>query len=76
MQEALYKSKQRYKSLYDYNSDVVCEIDLHGNILDINPAAERITGESLNMAHENLSIINLFGAENILLECPIILKEP
>jgi PAS domain S-box-containing protein len=66
MKEALLKSEQRYKSLFDYNSDVVCEVNLQGNILAINSAAEQITGEALNMVGENLSIMNLFGVENIL----------
>lgn len=63
-EDALYTSKQRYKSLFDYNSDIVCEIDLEGNILDINPFAERITRELLKMDRKNLSIFRLFGAEN------------
>jgi len=66
MLEALYKSEQRYKSLFDYNSDVVCELDLSGNILAINSAAEHITGERLHVSGENLSIMNLFGADNSL----------
>lgn len=66
MKEALYKSEQRYKSLFDYNSDVVCEIDLSGNILNINSAADHITGERIHVPGENLSIMNLFGAENTL----------
>lgn len=66
MKEALLKSELRYKSLFDYNSDVVCEVNLQGNILAINSAAEQITGEALNMVGENLSIMNLFGVENIL----------
>ncbi|MEK5255894.1 PAS domain S-box protein [Paenibacillus sp. FSL F4-0125] len=65
MKEALLKSEQRYKSLFDYNSDVVCEVNLQGNILAINSTAEQITGESISMVGENLSIMNLFGAENI-----------
>jgi len=65
LKEALLKSEQRYKSLFDYNSDVVCEVNLQGDILAINSAAEQITGESLSMVGENLSIMNLFGAENM-----------
>jgi two-component system sensor histidine kinase ComP len=64
MQDALFKSEQRYNSLFDYNSDIVCELDLQGNILNINSAAEHITGESFSMVGENLSIMNIFGAEN------------
>ncbi|OMD35297.1 PAS domain S-box protein [Paenibacillus odorifer] len=65
MKEALLKSEQRYKSLFEYNSDVVCEVNLQGNILSINSAAEQITGEALSMLGDNLSIRNLFGVENI-----------
>ncbi|MNO27426.1 Sensor histidine kinase ComP [compost metagenome] len=65
MKEALLKSEQRYKSLFDYNSDVVCEVNLQGDILAINSAAEQITGDSLSMVGENLPIMNLFGVENV-----------
>ncbi|OMD63681.1 hypothetical protein BSK62_20825 [Paenibacillus odorifer] len=64
MQEVLLKSEQRYKSLFDHNPDIVCELDLQGSIVAINPAAEQITGEAFNRFGENLSIVNLFGAEN------------
>lgn len=64
MQEALQKNEQRYKSLFDYNSDIVCELDLHGNILAINPIANQITGELLNVPTDCLSVKNLFGVEN------------
>lgn len=40
-------------------------MNLQGNILAINSTAEQITGESISMVGENLSIMNLFGAENI-----------
>ncbi|HBS45437.1 MAG TPA: hypothetical protein DEA91_14990 [Paenibacillus sp.] len=40
-------------------------MNLQGDILAINSAAEQITGESLSMVGDNLSIMNLFGIENI-----------
>ncbi|WP_082063153.1 sensor histidine kinase [Paenibacillus sp. IHBB 10380] len=64
MEEALHRNEQRYKSLFEYNSDVVCELDLFGNILASNPVAENITGEQLNSSEESLSIMNVFGAEH------------
>ncbi|OAB40135.1 PAS domain S-box protein [Paenibacillus glacialis] len=64
MEEAIHSYEQRYKSLFDYNSDVVCELDLLGNILAINPVAEDITGERLNISRETLSIVDMFGDEN------------
>ncbi|WP_438348539.1 PAS domain S-box protein [Paenibacillus sp. FA6] len=63
MEEELHRNEQRYKSLFAYNSDAICELDLLGNVLAINPAAENITGERLSIAKEGLSIMNIFGAE-------------
>lgn len=63
MEEDLCRNQQRYKSLFEYNSDAVCELDLHGNILAINPAAEGITGDQLLATEDALSFINVFGAE-------------
>jgi len=64
MEETLYRNEQRYKSLFEYNTDVVCELDLQGNTLAINPAAENITGERLNPSCESLSIVDIFGNEH------------
>ncbi|HEY2493270.1 MAG TPA: PAS domain S-box protein [Paenibacillus sp.] len=64
MEEALHRNEQRYKSLFEYNSDVVCELDLFGNILASNPVSENITGEHLNSSEESLSIMNVFGTEH------------
>lgn len=41
---ALHESEQRYKSLFDYNHDVSYMLKKDGTILNINKAAERITG--------------------------------
>lgn len=43
-QQRLAVRMERYKSLIDYNPDIVCWLDLNGNILSINPATEKITG--------------------------------
>ncbi|MEK4513346.1 PAS domain S-box protein [Paenibacillus anaericanus] len=64
MEEALQRSEQRYKSLFEYNTDVVCELDLLGNIVDMNQAAENITGERLNSIKESRSIMNIFDVEH------------
>ncbi|MNI07818.1 Sensor histidine kinase ComP [compost metagenome] len=64
MEEALHRSEQRYKSLFEYNSDVVCELDLNGNVLSINPSAEIITGERWDAPEGSAStIMEVFGAE-------------
>lgn len=62
-EEALLRSEQRYKSLFEYNSDVVCELDLHGNVLAINPVAEKITEEELNIDKGSFSLQEFFGTE-------------
>ncbi|MCM3663234.1 EAL domain-containing protein [Mesobacillus subterraneus] len=40
----LIESEQRYRSLVDHNLDAVFSIDLKGKILDVNPAAQMLTG--------------------------------
>ncbi|WP_211340540.1 sensor domain-containing protein [Mesobacillus subterraneus] len=40
----LIESEQRYRSLVDHNLDAVFSIDLKGKILDVNPAAQLMTG--------------------------------
>lgn len=40
----LMESEQRYRSLVDHNLDAVFSIDLKGKILDVNPAAQSLTG--------------------------------
>lgn len=66
MEEALHRSEQRYKSLFEYNSDVLCELDLEGNVLAINPAAERITGEQLyGVVRDPSAILDIFGADSV-----------
>ncbi|QMV41974.1 PAS domain S-box protein [Cohnella cholangitidis] len=67
MEDELHKSEQRYKSLFEYNSDVICELDLNGNVMDINPTAEKITGERLLGADANFSMDDVFGKDNIQL---------
>lgn len=62
MEEALQRSEQRYKSLFEYNADAVCELDLLGNIIDMNQAAENITGERLHSIADHRPIMNIFDA--------------
>lgn len=40
----LEESEQRYKSLFEYNPDLVYMIDLKGNITNLNPIFEDLTG--------------------------------
>jgi PAS domain S-box-containing protein len=67
IEEALHRSEQRYKSLFEYNSDIICEVDLGGNILAINPAAEQITGELIRDNDLDLSLVEIFGTDNLQL---------
>lgn len=46
MERQLAESEQRYRSLFAHNSDPVYCFDLEGNLLDLNPAVERLTGYS------------------------------
>lgn len=38
---------QRYQSLFKYNPDGAFSVDIHGDLLDINPSLERLLGYSL-----------------------------
>lgn len=40
----LEESRQQYKSLFDYSPDIIYMLDLHGNISNLNPHFEVITG--------------------------------
>ncbi|KRE50606.1 hypothetical protein ASG85_20325 [Paenibacillus sp. Soil724D2] len=50
------ESKQRYKSLFDRNPDIVFTLDLSGKITSINPMLEKILGYS----PESIMDVNLF----------------
>jgi two-component system, sporulation sensor kinase E len=54
----LEESEQRYKSLFDYNPDIVYMIDLNGVIANLNPQFQTITGftpeETVGRKLENL----------------------
>nr|WP_225995666.1 EAL domain-containing protein [Geobacillus subterraneus] len=40
----LQMSEQRYKSLFEHNTDIVYSTDLHGRFTSVNPAFERVLG--------------------------------
>jgi len=40
----LEESERRYRSLFEFNPDIVCSIDLAGCITSVNPAGEKVTG--------------------------------
>lgn len=61
----LHRSEQKYKSIFHYNSDIICELDLDGDIRAINPAAEKITGERLYGADINFPFEEVFGGDNL-----------
>ncbi len=56
-EQALQESEERYRELFENASDLIYIADLQGNIIDLNKAAERITGYSraealgMNLAH-------------------------
>ncbi|NHN29076.1 PAS domain-containing sensor histidine kinase [Paenibacillus agricola] len=60
VEEALNHSEQRYKSLFEYNSHLICEIDLNGTIISINRATEDLAGFSLQH-----SWVELFGIQDV-----------
>lgn len=64
MEEALYRSEQRYKSLFEYNTDILCELDVSGTVLDINPMGRQHVEESSTNSAEDFAIMDAFGAEH------------
>ncbi|WP_031405356.1 EAL domain-containing protein [Geobacillus vulcani] len=40
----LQMSEQRYKSLFEHNTDIVYSMDLHGRLTSVNPAFEQVLG--------------------------------
>ncbi|HEX2091105.1 MAG TPA: PAS domain S-box protein, partial [Longimicrobiaceae bacterium] len=40
------ESRQRYRSLFQYNTSAICSLDLRGRVLGANPAAEALCGLS------------------------------
>jgi diguanylate cyclase (GGDEF)-like protein/PAS domain S-box-containing protein len=50
------ESKQRYKSLFDHNPDVVFTLDLFGNFTSVNPMFKKLLGYS----QECILDVNLF----------------
>lgn len=44
MENLLQESRQQYKSLFEYNPDIVTMLDLNGNITNVNPQCKIITG--------------------------------
>ncbi|MFS0840316.1 PAS domain S-box protein [Paenibacillus sp. 1P03SA] len=63
-EEALQRSEQRYRSLFEHHSDVIVELDLHGKAVDINSAALEITGSRHSIVNP-LSLIELFGVDSL-----------
>lgn len=48
MEEAIHQSEQRYKSLFEYNSDLICDVDLSGNVVSINQETENVIGHPVH----------------------------
>jgi len=57
------RSEQKYKSLFENNSDVICELDASGNVMAINPASENTTGERVGELESSLD--EVFGQDNL-----------
>jgi two-component system, sporulation sensor kinase E len=45
-EEHLEESRQRYKSLFEQNPDLVCAVNIKGRITQVNKAIEKVTGYS------------------------------
>ena len=46
LEEENIRTKEQYRSLFDYNYDAVYSMDLEGNIISSNPASQQMTGYS------------------------------
>lgn len=47
--DSIYRNKERYRSLYDYNLDAILSLDLSGNITNGNNAVESVFGYKAEM---------------------------
>ncbi|AOZ93031.1 PAS domain S-box protein [Paenibacillus crassostreae] len=63
-EESLYRSEQRYKSLFIYNSDVVYELDLNGCVVEVNPAAAPILEEQISVAEGDITLKDMFESKH------------
>ncbi|MHA0856929.1 sensor histidine kinase [Paenibacillus sp. CMAA1364] len=66
LEDTLHKNEQRYKSLFQHNSDVIVELDNLGNVLDMNPAGYLIKRDNDSIKDVNLFDINIFGSEHAM----------
>jgi two-component system, sporulation sensor kinase E len=58
MERLLAESQQQYKSLFDYSPDIVYLMDLNGNITNLNPQFDVITGfKRQEMLGKNIVIL-------------------
>jgi PAS domain S-box-containing protein len=57
------ESRQRYRSLFQYNPDAICSFDLQGRLRTANPAAERTCGYSAEEL-ERISPLALVAPED------------
>ncbi|MFH5184002.1 PAS domain-containing protein [Paenibacillus sp. TAB 01] len=56
------KLEQRYQSLFKNSINATFVLDVHGNVLDVNEAAIRMTGYA---RHEQISFTQFFSAEDL-----------
>ncbi|MBB5173400.1 bifunctional diguanylate cyclase/phosphodiesterase [Texcoconibacillus texcoconensis] len=64
LEKQLQKSEQRYRSLYEYNSDAIFAMDLAGNYLGGNESVQKLTGYT-DEELKQLSFQSLISVEDL-----------
>ncbi|WP_134703833.1 ATP-binding protein [Ammoniphilus sp. YIM 78166] len=64
LEQRLEESENRYTSLFLNNTDAVLSFDLKGNLVQTNPATEKITGYTLEELQE-IGITSLILSDNV-----------
>jgi len=64
-EEERHRSEQKYKCMFENNSDIICELDALGNVLTINPACEATTGERVTGDLAHFAMEEVLGPDNL-----------
>ncbi|SDX47075.1 PAS domain S-box protein [Paenibacillus sp. CF384] len=64
-EQRLQETVERYTSLKKYNHDAVISFDLHGNIINANAIAEKMTGYNIEADLIGMALANLIGQPNV-----------